>query len=334
MTLRQLRALQEVVKQGLRISAAADALHTSQPGVSRQILELEQELGVSIFVRKRGRLVSVTDAGEALLTVAERMLGDAASLRTIANDFSSKDAGQLSIATTHTHACYTLPRVIQQFSVAYPRVQLSLREGTPAQCCEIVAAAGADIAIVTQTSEVFETLATLPAYRLARCLVVPVRHPLLKEKALTLDKIARYPLITYDSSFSSRRTVDRAFAARGLTPNIVLRAIDADVSKKYVALGLGVAILPTITYDPSVDKSLRTLGVDHLFEQGLVNVCLRKGSYIREFIYAFITMFAPHLTRGVVSRGLTSDAAALPLPDDVPVANFSGAARTRRRVRR
>ena len=334
MTLRQLRALQEVVKQGLRISAAAEALHTSQPGVSRQILELEQELGVSIFVRKRGRLVSVTDAGEALLTVAERMLGDAASLRTIASDYSSKDTGQLSIATTHTHACYTLPRVIQQFSAAYPRVQLSLREGTPAQCCEIVATAGADVAITTQTSEVFESLATLPAYRLARCLILPVRHPLLKEKNLTLDKIARYPLITYDSTFSSRRSVDRAFAARGLTPNIVLRAIDADVSKKYVALGLGVAILPTITYDARLDKSLRTLDVDHLFDQGLVNVCLRKGSYIREFIYAFITMFAPHLTRRVVSRSLASDAPAITPAHEVPIADFSEKRKSRRRPRR
>jgi LysR family transcriptional regulator, cys regulon transcriptional activator len=330
MTLRQLRALQEVVKQGLRISAAAEALHTSQPGVSRQILELEQELGVSIFVRKRGRLVSLTEAGEALLRVAERMLDDAESLRTIASDYSSTDTGQLSIATTHTHACYTLPRVIQQFSAAYPRVQLSLREGTPAQCCEIVATAGADIAIVTQTAEVFESLVTLPAYRLPRCLVLPVRHPLLREKKLTLERIARYPLITYDSTFSSRRSVDRAFAARGLTPDIVLRAIDADVSKKYVALGLGVAILPAIAYDAKVDTALRALDVGHLFDQGLVNVCLRKGSYVREFIYAFITMFAPHLTRRVVARSLRPDEPAIPPAHDVPIADFSSAPKTPR----
>ncbi|HEX2828227.1 MAG TPA: LysR substrate-binding domain-containing protein [Burkholderiales bacterium] len=334
MTLRQLRALQEVVKQGLRISAAAEALHTSQPGVSRQILELEQELGVSIFVRKRGRLVSVTEAGVALLGVAGRMLDDAASLRTIASEYSSKDTGQLSIATTHTHACYTLPRVIQQFSAAYPRVQLSLREGTPAQCCEIVATAGADLAIVTQTAEAFESLATLPAYRLPRCLVLPVRHPLLGDEKLTLEKIARYPLITYDSTFSSRRSVDRAFAARRLTPDIVLRAIDADVSKKYVALGLGVAILPAIAYDPKVDTALRALDVDHLFEQGLVNVCLRKGSYVREFIYAFITMFAPHLTRRVVSRSLRSLEPALSSAHDVPVADFSGKPKARRAATR
>ncbi|HYC48180.1 MAG TPA: LysR substrate-binding domain-containing protein [Burkholderiales bacterium] len=326
MTLRQLRALQEVVKQGLSISAAAAALHTSQPGVSRQILELEQELGVSIFVRKRGRLVSITEAGEALLAVADRMLSDAASLRTIASDYSSKDTGQLSIATTHTHACYTLPRVIQQFSAAFPRVQLSLREGTPSQCCEILAAGGADIAIVTQTSEVFESLATLPAYRLPRCLVVPLGHPLLAERKLTLEKIARFPLITYDSTFSSRRSVDRAFAARGLTPNIVLRAIDADVSKKYVALGLGVAVLPTIAYDATLDPSLRALDVDHLFDQGLVNVCLRKGGYIREFVYAFITMFAPHLTRRLVLRSLSADAAATPPVHDLPAApHYRGA---------
>jgi LysR family cys regulon transcriptional activator len=318
MTLRQLRALHEVVKQGLRVSAAAEALHTSQPGVSRQILELEHELGVAIFVRERGRLVAITAAGEALLSVAERMLRDADSLRMIASDYNSKDTGQLSIATTHTHACYTLPSVIQKFSAAYPRVQLSLREGTPVQCCEFVAAASADIAIVTETTEVFESLATLPAYTLPRCLVAPVGHPLLRQRELTLEKIARYPLITYDSAFSSRRSVDRAFASGGLTPNIVLRAIDADVSKKYVDLGLGVAILPAIAYEAKTDRSLRARDVNHLFDQGVVNVCVRKGSYLREFIYAFIALFAPHLTRRVVSRRLSSDAATLPERHDLP----------------
>lgn len=323
MNLRQLRALNEVVKQGLRISAAAEALHTSQPGVSRQILELEQELDVGIFVRKRNRLVGITEPGRALLDVAQRILRDADSMRTIAHDYSSKDTGHLTIATTHTHACYTLPKFVQRFSARYPRVQLSLREGTPAQCCDIVASAEADIAIVTETSEIFESLLTLPAYRLSRCVVTPVGHPLLKAKPLTLAKIARYPLITYDSNFSSRRIVDRAFSKEGLKPTIVLSAIDADVSKKYVTLGLGVALLPTITYENKVDKQLRARNVDHLFDRGIVNVCVRKNGYLREYVYAFISMFAPHLTRRVVSRSLDADEGASgPSRRDVPLADF------------
>jgi LysR family transcriptional regulator, cys regulon transcriptional activator len=319
----QLRALCEVVQQGLRISAAAEALHTSQPGVSRRILELEQELGVGIFVRNRNRLVGITESGQALLRVAQRILQDTESMRAIASDYSSKDTGHLTIATTHTHACYTLPKVIQKFSSRYPRVQLSLREGTPAQCCEIVAAAGADIAIVTETTQAFESLLTLPAYRLSRCVVTPRGHPLLKEKELKLQTIAQYPLITYDSSFSSRRIVDRAFAKEKLIPTIVLSAIDADVSKKYAAMGMGVALLPTIAYDRQADKDLRARDVDHLFDHGVVNVCLRKNSYVREYVYAFVSMFAPRLTRRIVARSLVAlEGHPASMPRDIPFAKF------------
>jgi LysR family cys regulon transcriptional activator len=322
MNLRQLRALAEVVNQGLRISTAADALHTSQPGVSRQILELEEELGVDIFVRKSNRLVGITEPGEALIQVAQRILRDVDTMRSIATDYSSKDTGHLTIATTHTHACYTLPQFIQRFSTAYPRVGLKLKQGTPAQCCEAVALADADIAIVTETAESFDSLVTLPAYKLARCLVTPAGHPLLKGKSLTLRRIANYPIITYDSSFSSRRIVDKAFAKQDLQLNIVLSAIDADVSKKYVSLGLGVALLPTIAFDPATDKDLRARSVDHLFERGQINVCVRKNSYLREYVYAFIALFAPHLTKKVVSRSLYTANAGLNLRKDIPLAAF------------
>lgn len=321
MNLRQLRALSEVVKQGLRISAAAKVLHTSQPGVSRQILEIEDELGVSIFIRKHNRILDITEPGRALIDVAQRMLRDADNMRAIASDYSSEDTGRLSIATTHTHACYTLPRFIKQFSKRYPRVQLDLREGTPAQCCEIVVGAGADLAITTQTMETFENLITLPAYKLSRCVVTPRNHPLLKEKKLTLKTIAEYPLITYDNSFSSRRIVDGAFLKEGLTPTIVLSAIDADVSKKYVNLGMGVALLPAITYDAKTDKTLRARNVDHLFEHGLVNVCVRKSGYLRKYVYEFIAMFAPHLTPRIVARSLNaSESTAGIAPRDIPFA--------------
>ena len=321
MNLRQLRALSEVVKQGLRISAAAKALHTSQPGVSRQILELEDELGVSIFIRKHNRLLDVTEPGRALIDVAQRILRDIESMRAIANDYSSEDTGRLTIATTHTHACYTLPRFINQFSKRYPHVQLELREGSPAQCCEMVIGAGADIAITTQTSETFENLVTLPAYKLSRCLVTPRSHPLLKVKNLTLHKLAQYPLITYDNSFSSRRIIDRAFVKEGLTPTIVLSAIDADVSKKYVNLGMGVALVPAITYDAKTDKNLRARNVDHLFEHGLVNVCVRKSGYLRKYVYEFIAMFAPHLTPRIVARSLSAaESTTGSTPREVPFA--------------
>jgi LysR family cys regulon transcriptional activator len=322
MNLRQLRALAEVANQGLRISAAADALHTSQPGVSRQIRELEEELGVDIFIRKSNRLVGITEPGEALIQLAQRILRDADSMRSIATDYSSKDTGHLTIATTHTHACYTLPHFIQRFSAAYPRVGLKLKEGTPVQCCEAVSLAEADIAIATETAERFDSLVTLPAYKLSRCLVTPIGHPLLRGKTLTLARIAKYPIITYDNSFSSRRIIDRAFAKERLKLNIVLSAIDADVSKKYVALGLGVALLPTIAYDAAADKELRARSVDHLFERGQINVCVRKDSYLREYVYAFITLFAPHLTRRVVSRSLYAADGAVNLRKEIPLAAF------------
>lgn len=322
MNLRQLRALAEVVNQGLSISLAADVLHTSQPGVSRQILELEKELGVDIFIRKSNRLVGITEPGEAMVQVAQRILRDLESMRTIATDYSSKDTGHLTIATTHTHACYTLPQFIQRFSAAYPRVGLKLKQGTPAQCCEAVSLAEADIAIVTETAERFDSLVTLPAYKLSRCLVTPAGHPLLRGKNLTLRRIAKYPLITYDSSFSSRRAVDRAFAEEKLKLNVVLSAIDADVSKKYVTLGLGVALLPTITYNADTDKDLRATSVDHLIERGQVNVCVRRNSYLREYVYAFIALFAPHLTKRIVSKSLYAADAHLTPHKDIPVAEF------------
>lgn len=323
MNIRQLRALCEVVKQGLRISAAAQALHTSQSGVSRQILELEEELSLAIFTRRRNRIIDVTEPGRVLVALAQRIVRDAESMRSIAADYTRRDAGTLTIATTHTHACYTLPKFITAFSADYPGVALNLIEGTPAQCCEIVADAEADIAVVTETPEAFDKLATLPAYKLRRCLVTPADHPLLKEKHLNLKKIVRYPLITYDTSFSSRRTLDEAFAKHGLKANVVLRAIDADVSKKYVSMGLGVAILPTITYDPSADRSLRARSIDGLFEHGLINVCIRKDSYLREYVYDFIALFAPHLTRRIVERALHAphDNGAL-LNRSVPIAEF------------
>lgn len=321
MNLHQLRAVSEVVKQGLSISAAAENLHTSQPGVSRQILELERELDVGVFVRKRNRLIALTEPGRALVEMAQRILRDVESMRNIARDHSGKETGSLTIATTHVHAYYTLPKVIQRFSSRYPRVQLRLREGTPALCADIVASAEADIAIVTESPGLFEKLITLSACRLSRCLVAPVGHPLLKVTSLTLKKIASYPLITYDKSFSSRRIVDQAFAREGLEPNIVLSVIDADVGKKYASLGLGVALLPTIAYDPKVDKRLRARTVDHLIEKGTVYVCLRKNSYLRSYVYAFISMFAPHLTRALVSRCLdTNGGESGPPPPNVPLA--------------
>jgi LysR family cys regulon transcriptional activator len=313
----------EVVKQGLRISAAAEALHTSQPGVSRQILELEEELGVDIFVRRRRRIIAVSEPGRALIALAQRIVRDAENMRSVAADYSGEGVGVLTIATTHTHACYTLPKFIRAFSARFPNVALHLREGAPAQCCEMVAQAEADIGVITEPAEALENIATLPAYRLPRCLVTPVGHPLLKSKPLTLEKIARFPLITYDSGFSSRRSLDRAFAKKGLTPNVVLRAIDADVSKTYVSLGLGVAILPKIAVEPGVDQALRVRDLEGLLEHGLVNVCLRTDSRLRDYVYAFIAGFAPHLTRRVVDKALRGIEGDSPVAArDVPFADF------------
>ncbi|HRQ58920.1 MAG TPA: HTH-type transcriptional regulator CysB [Azoarcus taiwanensis] len=304
MNLQQLRYIHEVVRQNLNVSAAADALFTSQPGVSKQIRQLEDELGVEVFVRHGKRLVGVTEPGRQVLQLAERMLRDMASLKQVGEEFSNESRGSLSIATTHTQARYVLPKVIRDFVGRFPEVRLSLHQGSPRQVCEMVLSGEADIAIATEAIDEYEELVMLPCYQWNRCIVATPRHPILQASPLTLEAIARYPLITYDDAFTGRSLINKAFLGRGLKPNVVLTAIDSDVIKTYVSMDLGIGILARMAFDPAADRELGMADAAHLFESSTTRIGLRRNAYLRGYIYAFIELFAPHLTRRSVETAI------------------------------
>ena len=304
MNLQQLRYLNEIVHQGLKISDAADALYTSQPGVSKQIRLLEEELGIEIFVRNGKRLVAITEPGKAVLAIAQRMLHEAENLKQAAQDFQSQNSGHLTIATTHTQARYALPPTVKQFIKRYPGVQLGLHQGSPTQIAEQLLSGEADIGIATESLSLYDELVTLPCYEWNHCVITPLHHPLLEEKKLTLAKIAQYPIITYDFAFSGRGKINAAFEAAKIQPNIVLTAIDADVIKTYVELGLGIGILAKMAFIPERDKRLGMMDAGHLFKPSTTRIAIRKNEYLRGYTYDFIELFAPHLTREVVTRAM------------------------------
>ncbi len=304
MKLQQLRYLIEVERQGLNLSVAADKLHTSQPGISKQIKLLEDELGVEIFVRNGKRVTAVTPPGKAIIAIAQRILHEADNLKQAAQDFAEEDSGKLTIATTHTQARYALPGVVQRFTQRYPKVKLNLVQGNPMQICQYTLAGQADFCIATEAIGTFEELVMLPCYAWNRCVIAPPDHPILQQKSLTLEAIARYPIITYDFAFTGRSQINQAFATRGLQPNVVLTAIDSDVIKTYVALGLGIGILAHMAFDPERDTSLRALDASHLFESSTTRIGVPRNAYLRGYVYDFIEMFAPHLARKVVAAAV------------------------------
>jgi LysR family cys regulon transcriptional activator len=308
MNLQQLRYLNEIVRQGLNISGAAEALYTSQPGVSKQIRLLEEELGIEIFVRNGKRVVAITEPGKAVLAIAQRMLHEMENLKQAAEDFHSQNSGRLTIATTHTQARYALPPTVKQFIKRYPGVQLGLHQGNPTQIAEQVLSGEADIGIATESLSLYDELVTLPCYEWNHCVITPLHHPLLEEKKLTLAKIAQYPIITYDFAFSGRGKINAAFEAANIQPNIALTAIDADVIKTYVELGLGVGILAKMAYIPERDKRLAMMDAAHLFKPSTTRIAIRKNEYLRGYTYDFIELFAPHLTRGVVEKAMHASA--------------------------
>ena len=306
MKLQQLRYLCEVASQGLNLSKAAKTLHTSQPGISKQISLLEDELGVDIFVRNGKRVVKITPPGEAIIEIAERMLRDAKNLKQVGQEFTNEASGSLTIATTHTQARYALPPAIKRFTLRYPKVKLILRQGSPTQIAKLVTSGEADIAIATEAIELFDELVMLPCYQWNRCIITPPRHPLLKLERLTLEDIVKYPIITYDFAFTGRTKINQAFAAKNLTPNVVLTAIDADVIKTYVELGLGIGILAQMAFEPIRDKHLRSIDASHLFEPSTTRIGITRNSYLRGYVYDFIGMFAPHLDRTVITAAMES----------------------------
>jgi DNA-binding transcriptional LysR family regulator len=300
----QLRAVRETVRQNLNLTEAAERLFTSQPGVSKQIRELEDELGVPIFVRKGKRFVALTEPGAAIVQVIERMLQEAENLKRVAKDYGAADVGALTIATTHTQARYALPKVVSAFKRKHPQVHLSLQQGNPPQVAEMVLRGEADVGIATEALDHYPGLLALPGYQWSHSVVVPRDHALASAKAITLETIAQHPIITYDPAFTGRTHIDAAFAARDLKPDIVIAAIDADVIKTYVELGLGVGIVASMAYDAERDHALVAFDASHLFRSNTTRVAIRRGAFLRGFVYEFIEGFAPALTRRVVEQAL------------------------------
>jgi len=304
MKLQQLRYLTEVVRRGLNVSEAAAALHTSQPGISKQIRALEEELGVQVFVRHGKRLVSLTEPGKSVVAIAERILSEAQNLRRAGEEFANDQLGTLTIAATHTQARYALPTAVAAFMRRYPKVKLVIHQGNPTQICEQVLEGEADLCVATEAIEQYPELVSMPVYQWNRCVVVPARHPLLKAKPLTLERLAAYPIVTYDFAFANRSLVEKAFENRGLQANVVLTALDSDVIKTYVELGLGVGILARMAFDADRDRSLRAIDASHLFESSTTRLGIKRSAYLRRYAYEFIELFAPHLPRAVAERAV------------------------------
>ncbi len=304
MNIQQLRYLREVARSGFSISNAAKSLHTSQPGISNQVHLLEQELNFRIFERNGKRLTGLTPPGKTVLALAERVLRDVENIRQVGAEFSDETGGSLSIAATHTQARYALPKAIKKFTAQYPRVNLHLHQGNPTQIAEMVESGLADIGIATEALALHEQLVVMPCYQWNRCVVAPPGHPILKEKTLTLEAIARYPIVTYDFAFTGRSLINKAFEARGLKPNVALTALDSDVIKTYVGLGLGIGLLARMAFDAEQDKNLRMRDAAHLFEPSTTLIALRRGTFLRGYMYRFIELFAPHLTRAAVDKAM------------------------------
>lgn len=306
MKLQQLKYIWEVARHNLNVSATAESLHTSQPGISKQIRLLEDELGVQIFQRSGKHLTEITPAGKAIINIAGEMLEQAKNVKNVAQEFSDPGKGCLTIATTHTQARYALPPVIKAFIGKYPGVTLGMHQGTPVQISEMAANGSVDFAIATEALELFNNLIMMPCYQWNRSIIVPSRHPLAKVKKLTLEDIAAFPVVTYVFGFTGRSQLDKAFNAAGLEANVVFTATDADVIKTYVRLGLGIGIIASMAYNPSSDNGLVAIDASHLFEPSTTRIGFRKGVILRNYMYEFIRLFAPHLTRARVDAAVAT----------------------------
>lgn len=307
MNLHQLRFVREAVRQNFNLTEAAKALFTSQPGVSKAIIELEEELGVDIFSRHGKRIRGLTEPGRAVLKAVEVIMQEIDGLKHIGNEFAAHDSGSFTIATTHTQARYSLPKVVQAFTQKFPKVRLSLLQGNPKQVADMVLMGQADLAIATESIANIDGLISLPCYQWEHLVVVPPEHPLLKSKSITLEELAAYPLITYDSAFTGRNKIDHAFTLRNLKPDVLLEAIDADVIKTYVELGLGVGIIAGMAFDGERDKNLRAIPAGHLFGTNVSRVALKQGAYMRSYVFTFIELLTPTLNRKLVEQVLSGE---------------------------
>jgi len=306
MKLQQLKYIWEVARHNLNVSATAESLHTSQPGISKQIRLLEQELGIQVFQRSGKHLTEITPAGKEIITIAGQILEQVKNIRQVSQEFSDSSKGSLSIATTHTQARYVLPAVIKAFIDKYPGVTLNMHQGTPVQISEMAAKGTVDFAIATEALELFNNLVMMPCYQWNRSVIVPTDHPLVKLKKITLQDIAAFPIVTYVFGFTGRSQLDKAFNAAGLDAKVVFTATDADVIKTYVRLGLGVGIIASMAYDKTLDSGLVALDASHLFDASTTRIGFRRGTVLRGYMYEFIRLFAPHLNRKLIDEAAST----------------------------
>ena len=319
MNFQQLRSVREAVRQGFNLTVAADVLHTSQPGVSRQIRELEDELGIAIFERAGKRLTGLTPPGKTVLPIVERLLHEARNLRHAGDEFAMQGRGTLTIAATHSQARYALPLAVRDFSAAHPQVALHLHQGSPKQVAELLLEGVADIGVATEALAEYPGLVALPCYQWTHSVIVPRLHPdphPLAEDAqrgvpLTLARLAQFPIITYEAGYTGRSHIDEAFKRQSLVPNLVLSAMDADVIKTYVELGMGVGIIAAIAFDEARDSALHAIDARHLFASNMTRLAVRRGAFLRAYVYSFISTFASPLTRPVVDLAMAAERGAV-----------------------
>lgn len=304
MKLQQLRYIVEVLNNNLNVSATAEVLFTSQPGISKQVRMLEDELGIQIFGRSGKHLTHVTPAGQEVINIAQQILSKVEGIKAVAREHTQPDEGKLRIATTHTQARYALPEVIQGFIKKYSKVSLQMSQGTPAQISDAAAKGEADFAIATESLHLYNDLVMLPCYHWNRSVIVRKDHPLARKQNLTIQDIAKYSLVTYVFGFTGRSELDAAFEKAGAEPKIAFTATDADVIKTYVRLGVGVGVIATMAIDPAIDNDLVSIDASHLFKASTTKIGFRRGSFLRGYMFDFIERFAPHLNKHVVTQAM------------------------------
>jgi len=304
MNFQQLRIIRETVRQNFNLTEVGNSLATSQSGVSKHILDLEDELGIELFVRKGKRLLGLTEPGKELLAIVERILLDTKNIKLLGEQYSQTDKGQLTIATTHTQARYALPKVVGQFKQRFPKVHLALHQGSPQEIVEMLLDGRADIGIATEALDQQSELVTFPYYSWQHTAVAPKGHPLEGKADLSLEDIAEYPIVTYHEGFTGRKSIDATFARSGITPDIVMSALDADVIKTYVELGLGIGVIASMAYQADRDSKLTLLDAATLFEKNTTQIALRKGYFLRGFAYEFIELCSPELSEAKIKAAL------------------------------
>lgn len=305
MKLQQLKYIVEVVNHNLNVSATAENLYTSQPGISKQVRLLEDELGIQIFERSGKHLTQVTPAGEHIVRIAKEILSRVESIKAVAAEHTHPEMGTLNISTTHTQARYALPEVIKGFTKRYPRVSLHMHQGTPTQMSEAIAKGTANFAIATEALHLYQDAIMLPCYHWNRSIVVPKDHPLTKKEQVTIEDLAAYPLVTYVFGFTGRSELDSAFNRVGMTPKVVFTATDADVIKTYVRMGIGVGVIASMAVDKKQDTDLVAIDASHIFSASTTSIGFRRGTFLRSYMFDFMERFAPHLTRPVVEQAIS-----------------------------